>query len=82
MASRRPRVTLKCPADRYAGAGERIVEFFDDGTGKGGLISIRADAHGRLIVDVYRCDDGVTVRGPHVNDGINATHHTRALARR
>jgi hypothetical protein len=60
----RPRVTLKCPADSYANQTcERIVEFFDPTTKKGGLISFYSRADGTLAVDVYRCDAGVVVNG-------------------
>lgn len=79
MARRRPRVTLKCPADGYHGAGERIVEFFDDGTRKGGLISIRPDKDGNLVVDVYRCDPGVIVRGQS-NQRTSSTALERTMA--
>lgn len=48
------------PASHYAGAGEAIVEFSDGQSG--GLISVRRDAEGRMIVDVYRADEDVVVR--------------------
>jgi hypothetical protein len=60
---RKPRVKLKCPANAYTSDHERIIEFFDDNTHTGGLISFLS-YDGRLIVDVYRCDPGVEVRAP------------------
>lgn len=75
----RPRVTNPArPADQYADkTRERIIEFYDPETDKGGLISFRrmeccatgglgghsSECKGapRLRVDVYRQDDGVTV---------------------
>ena len=59
---RKPRVTVNCVANHYAGRGERIIEFFSDRAQAGGLISIREADDGRLIVDVYRHDDAVEVR--------------------
>ncbi len=62
MASRKKiKVTSPCVADRYAGADERIVEF--TGTRCGFLLSVREDDAGNLTVEVYRADEGVTVRG-------------------
>lgn len=50
------------PASRYAARGERILEFSDGASG--GLLSLRRDAAGRLVVEVYRADPDVIVRGP------------------
>jgi len=48
-------------ADRWAGPHERIVEFnANDGTGRGGLISLRVMPSGEFRVSLYRMD-GVTV---------------------
>jgi hypothetical protein len=62
---RRPSVQLPCIADRYAATGERIVEFnANDGTGRGGLISLRLRGEGEegaLLVELYRLSDGVVV---------------------
>jgi hypothetical protein len=52
----------KGPASHYAGMGETIVEFTDGRSG--GLISIRRNAEDTLVVDVYRVDPDVIVRGP------------------
>lgn len=60
---RRPRVTTNCVAQKYASQDERIVEFYDPRTNKGGLIALRALEDGTLSVEVYRCDPGVTVNG-------------------
>jgi hypothetical protein len=51
-------------ADRYAVSGESIFEFSAGWRGKrrGGLIAIRTDADGLVIVEVYRVDEGVDVR--------------------
>jgi hypothetical protein len=57
----KPTVNTKCVASNYAARNERVVEFFDADTQKGGLISIRADAKGLLRVEVYRMDQGVYV---------------------
>jgi hypothetical protein len=69
MASKRPRVLSRCPADQHSGPGERIIEFsFSDG--KGGLISLReatiGDVHAsrRPRVEVYRTDGEVEVIAP------------------
>lgn len=59
---RRTRVTLNCVADHYAAPGERIVEFMDAETGKGGLISFTRTDAGELVVNLYRLDAGVIVR--------------------
>jgi len=63
---RKPSVQTKCVASQYGAATERIVEFSDPNTGKGGLISIRPLDNGNLAVDVYRCDPGVIVNGIEV----------------
>lgn len=64
---RRPSIG-KGPASHYADANERIVEFSaNDGTGTGGLLSIRRLDDGRLVVSVYRTDGPVEVSGPHAS---------------
>lgn len=55
------RVISPCVADRYAGPRERIVEF-SGSEGKGGLISIREDERGQIVIEVYRADKGVFIR--------------------
>lgn len=55
----KPSVSTRCVANAHTAANERIVEF--SSSVGGGLISFR-EVDGRLIVDVYRCDDTVTVR--------------------
>jgi hypothetical protein len=51
-------------ADRYSVPGESIFEFSAGRRGKrrGGLIAIRTGADGKVIVEVYRVDEGVDVR--------------------
>lgn len=53
-------------ASRYAGPGEAIYEFSDGRSG--GLISLRRIGSGELVVDVYRIDDDVLVRGPRAGE--------------
>lgn len=48
------------PASDYQGLDETILEFSHHGTG--GLLSIRRDYQGRLLVEVYRADDDVVIR--------------------
>ncbi len=58
----RIRVTVSCVADRYADKRrERIIEFTDPVTGKGGLISFARLDDGRLLLQPYRLDEGVEV---------------------
>lgn len=58
----KPSVTLKCPANVYSASNERIVEVnANDGSGQGCLISVQKWADGRLVVSVYRADEGVQV---------------------
>jgi len=64
----RPKVIVNCVAQRHAGPTERIIEFADRETGKGGLISFCRLADDTLAVDVYRCDKGIRVLGPR-NEG-------------
>ena len=60
----RPSVTTRCVADSYAMRNERIVEFnANDGTGRGGLISLRVTDSGAFVVNVYRVE-GATVHLP------------------
>lgn len=56
---KRPKVTVNCVASRYAGPGERIIEF--SSANGGGLISLFCREDGTLAVDVYRTDHTVTV---------------------
>jgi len=60
----KPTVLTRCVANSYAGPNERIIEFVDRDTGRGGLISFFRRADGTLSVSVYRCDDGISVSGP------------------
>ena len=57
----KPRVNIRCVANQYAGPSERIVEFGGE-NGAGGLISLRNMPDGKLVVELYRCDDTVEVR--------------------
>jgi hypothetical protein len=56
----KPKINTRPVAGHYAAPDELIVEFSHPNGG--GLISIRATDTG-VIVDVYRCDDTVTVLG-------------------
>lgn len=67
MAKRKPRVTVKCVANARAADNERIVEFSDPRTGKGGLLSLRLMDDGTLYVEAYRLDEGVVVAAPASN---------------
>lgn len=64
---RKPRVTLKCPANVHSGPTERIVEFShicNTAAGRvlrGGLISFQELDNGRLNIQVYRLDPGIDV---------------------
>jgi hypothetical protein len=63
MAKRNPvKVNTRSVASHYAGPRERIIEV--SGSRNGCLIAVRETDDGRLLVDVYRADQGVTVRGP------------------
>ncbi|MDP8971194.1 MAG: hypothetical protein M3N52_12015 [Actinomycetota bacterium] len=53
------KVNVSPVADRYAAAGERIVEF--SSTHGGGLISFTLTPEGTLRVEVYQQDDTVEV---------------------
>lgn len=64
----RPRVTVKCVAQRYAGPDERIIEFTDPKLNKGGLIRFWRADDGTLRLDIYRCDPGVVVQPPIPTD--------------
>lgn len=59
--AKRPSIKTPCVADRYSGPHERIAEF-SASNGKGGLISIQERHDGRVVVDLYRCDQGVVNR--------------------
>lgn len=43
--------------------GERVAEF-SNSKGVGGLMSLRETESGGLLLELYRCDQGVSVRGP------------------
>lgn len=60
----KPRVTINAVADKYASAGERIVEVsFCDGSGA--LISLRQPTtERRSRIEVYKTDGQVRVSGP------------------
>lgn len=60
MAGRRnrPKVELRCPADRYALQGERIVEVSSK---SGGCLISLMEREGQLTVYVYREDKTVKV---------------------
>lgn len=58
------------PASHYAVTGEVIVEFSDGQSG--GLISVRRDGDGRMVVDVYRTDADVYVLGPVAPDTVSS----------
>lgn len=62
----KPKVIVKCVADSYSAANEKIVEFSNGirsaETLKGGLIALRNLPDGTLLVNVYRLDPGVEVR--------------------
>ncbi len=66
--SKRPRVTNPArPADRYAMAHERIIEFWDDAVQGGGLLAFRRiegnDGRFTMQVSVYQYDsDLIEVR--------------------
>lgn len=56
--------TIKCLVrPRHAAVDETIVEF-STRKGVGGLMSLRETDTGGLVLDLYRLDTGVTVRGP------------------
>ncbi len=55
----KPKVTLRCPANAYAGPNERIIEYSADG--QGGLISF-VIGNGKLTVQLYRHDATVEIR--------------------
>jgi hypothetical protein len=57
----KPKVTVNCVANRYAGPNERIIEFSAP-NGAGGLIALRIRNDGLIVVDVYRCN-GVVMAG-------------------
>jgi hypothetical protein len=59
--STKPHITVKCVANNYAASNQRIVEFSDGlGKGNGGLISIRQDDQGKLIVNLDRLEGCVS----------------------
>lgn len=56
---RKPKVSTKCVADKYASGSEKIIEFsFPDGTG--GLICFFAGENENRV-DIYRLDKGIRV---------------------
>lgn len=58
----RPSIKSPCVADRYADQSRERIAEFSTPSGKGGLISIIENDNGEVLVSVYRCDPGVTVR--------------------
>lgn len=64
--TKKPSVTLKCPANAFAGADERIIEFSFP-CGLGGLISFSVDKDGAPVVEAYRVDEGVKIRAPKLS---------------
>lgn len=64
MKSKKPTVTLKCPANAYSSANERIIEF-SDSRGNGGLISFREGKAG-ISIDIYRCNGLADLRAPKI----------------
>ena len=58
---KKPLIHKAKPADSYAMPGETIYEFTDGHSG--GLISLARNSDGKLVIDVYRTDDDVLVRG-------------------
>ncbi len=60
---RKPSINIKPVANNYAMPHERIVEI-NSGTpgGPGALVSLVAGEDGTLLVEIYRIDEGVTVR--------------------
>lgn len=65
----KPTVTTNPVANRYSAPRERIIEFFDRATQKGGLISLMGKEDGTLSVQVYRLDEGVDVAISPVRGG-------------
>ena len=62
MARQKPVIKTKCVANCHTGENETIAEFSTPIGG--GLISVRyLPAHNQVIVDVYRTDATVEVRG-------------------
>jgi hypothetical protein len=59
--SRKPKVGTAYPADRYAAPEERIMEVSHELGGC--LISVRP-VNDRLLIEIYRADDTIDVRGP------------------
>lgn len=60
---KRPTINATCVADKASAPRERIAEVsFADG--KGCLISCRTLADGAHVIEVYRCDEGITVVAP------------------
>ena len=58
---KRPRIKSPCVADHYADKRfERIAEFSTP-NGKSGLIRIRQNEDGSVLVSLYRLDPGVIV---------------------
>jgi hypothetical protein len=62
----RPTIKSPCVADRYHGVNERIAEFRTPG-GKGGLFRVQEHSDGRVTVELYRCDEGITFVIPDQN---------------
>lgn len=62
---KRPSIKTPCVADRYADKrAERIAEFSTP-SGKGGLIRVRQNDDGSVLVSLYRLDPGIIVETTH-----------------
>ena len=60
MTRRRPTIKSPCVADRYRVMHERIAEVaFPDGAGC--LVSLRTQANGTNLIEVYRADESIRV---------------------
>jgi hypothetical protein len=69
MASKRARITLRCPADQYSGPGERIIEFSFPSS-RGGLLAFKEPAGSKVddgqqaTIEIYRVDGDVRIVAP------------------
>lgn len=57
---KKPRVITSCVASHYAAPNQRIIEFSSEAGG--GLISFVV-RDGKLVIDIYRTDSTVVVKG-------------------
>lgn len=53
---KRPKVIVRCVADRYHSPSERIIEVSGQDGKAGCLISLFNDENGRLSISVYRAE--------------------------